>query len=724
MKTTIESLASAFMMLEKENPEELENIRGLLLVFAARGRDENAGEFLISLAESAIGLIDEMRSGEMEDREAGLMIVSNAIQALQAGVEMGEDFCREMAPPELTRPGGEPPPFYEDFDQDTLAGFIAETRERLDAADRCLLTLETDPGEEEALNALFRVLHTIKGDGGLLGYEEMSSMAHVTEDLLSMVRNGEIDLSDGVLNLVFESIDLLRRLTASLEEAISSGKKLQADPEIEDLTFRIKAHPAAAPRKRDRVDGRRKLGRILMDSGHISREMLDHALEIQKAEGKRTPPSGEAEEEPGGEPADGVEPADRDGERRGGGDRRVAERKKGGDFTGPHGKIDKFIKIDAGRLDLLLDAIGELGIIASMVSQDEEIHGLTSDRAKQNLSLLDKITREILEVGNGMRMTPIRSAFDKMARCVRDLAKSSGKQIEFIAEGKETELDRGIVEKLSDPLIHLIRNAIDHGIEEPPARIEASKPEKGLIRLSAFHQEGNIFIEVSDDGRGLNRDKIVAKAKRIGLIREDAALIDREIFALIFEPGFSTADAVTAVSGRGVGMDVVKKNIETLRGKVAIASEPGRGASVSIRLPLTMANIEGVIVRVERDRYIIPIHHVLEVVTPEASGIASVGGEKMLNVRGVLIPFPNLSDMLGFEDEERESVENVAVIVDAAGERVALRVDELIGQQQFVVKKLSRYLSRAQGVFGAVIMPDGAAAFVLDAANIVHDFHG
>ncbi len=569
----------------------------------------------------------------------------------------------------------------ENIDKHILAGFITETLERLDTADRHLLALETHPRAEGPLNALFRVFHTIKGDAQVISYEEMSDLAHVTEDVLGMARNGNIILSGTSLNSVFDSVDILRRLTISLK---SEGKELVSGQELSDLVYRI--------RQTAQARHRRKLGEILIESGHISPDVLARALRQQQ------------EEEP------------------------VKLYSKTGAFSTDENadiirKSNEMIRIDPARLDKLLNAIGELGVVASMISQDKSIMVSASNQAKDNLSFLDKIIHDILETGSAMRMTPIRSTFDKMARVVRDLAKNSGKEIEFSVIGEETELDRSIVEIIRDPLIHLIRNAIDHGIENPSARKAASKPVKGMVSLRAFQRGGNVFIEVTDDGRGLNRDKILASAIEHNMVQPDAILGDEDFFDMIFKPGFSTAEKVSSLSGRGVGMDIVKQKINALHGNIELSSEKGAGTRISIRLPLTLASMEGVIVRVGQDRYIIPSLIVIEAIMLKPYEILmKTDNGKALDFHGSLVPLLSLPNLFSVQKNVSDGADNYAVIVEANGKPVALHVHELLGQQQFVFKKLGGILSKMQYVSGTVIMPDSCVAFVLDIDKIASNF--
>ncbi|MBU0742380.1 chemotaxis protein CheA, partial [bacterium] len=383
------------------------------------------------------------------------------------------------------------------------------------------------------------------------------------------------------------------------------------------------------------------------------------------------------------------------------------------------------VRVDAERLDLLVETIGELVIAEAMVSQNREIRTLESMDLARHLGRLDKICRELQQIGMSLRMVPVRPIFQKMARLVRDLAKKSGRSIEFTTSGEDTELDKSVVDNIGDPLVHMLRNSVDHGIESDPAeRLAAGKTAAGNIELRAFHRGGCIVIEVEDDGRGLDRDAILAKAVERGLVGEGAQLSEQEIFDLIFEPGFSTASEVTDVSGRGVGMDVVRRNIEKLRGSVDIVSEMGRGSVFSCILPLTLAIIEGMVFLTGGERYIIPTLNVVRLVRPDAEHYATVmtRGE-LLRFEGQIIPLIRLYEIFGVADARASLDDAVVIVVESEGRRVGLLADELIGQQQIVIKSLGDQVQATEGLAGGAIMSDGNVALILDIAGLVKVAH-
>ncbi len=383
--------------------------------------------------------------------------------------------------------------------------------------------------------------------------------------------------------------------------------------------------------------------------------------------------------------------------------------------------IKETVKVDSERLDKLVDTIGELVIAETMILQSEELNSAKTAALEQNLTHLDKITRELQEMGTSLRMVPVRSVFQKMARLVRDLSKKLNKDIEFIMTGEDTELDKTVVDKIGDPLVHMVRNSIDHGIETTSdERLKNGKSEKATVELKAFHKGGSIHIEVIDDGRGINKDVVLAKAIEKGIVSEDDDLSDKEIHNLIFAAGFSTAEALTEVSGRGVGMDVVRKNIEALRGQVDIQSEMGKGSTFTIKLPLTLAIIDGMVISSANENYIIPTLSIVTSVQVPNEEIKSVQGKgQLLELQNELIPIFNLKDLFELDDDKNDREEFLIVIIEDDNKKIGIIVDELLGQQQIVIKNLGGYLKEIQGVSGGAIMPNGTVGLILDISSLV-----
>jgi two-component system chemotaxis sensor kinase CheA len=377
------------------------------------------------------------------------------------------------------------------------------------------------------------------------------------------------------------------------------------------------------------------------------------------------------------------------------------------------------IKVDMRKLDNLVDAVGELIIVQSLIQEDPVLLGHIDQRLAGNLGQLKRITAGLQRSAMALRMVPIRQSFQKVSRIVRDLSRKAGKSVELVLSGEDTELDRKVVEEIADPLMHMVRNSLDHGIEPEDARKKAGKRPRARISLSAYHQGGHIVIEIADDGRGLDTEKIKARAIERGLIPPGVSPSPEDIHALIFEPGFSTAEKVTEISGRGVGMDVVRRNIEALRGQIEIATEAGKGTRFFIRMPLTLAVLDGLIVGVGRERFVMPTTGVRESLRPLPSNVHSVQGTpRMVQVRDSVLPLVSLGQLFGLPHESDPCKATVVVIEDG-GSRVGLVVDALLGKQEVVVKSLGQTFGSVRGIAGGAILGDGRIGLILDAHGIV-----
>ena len=448
------------------------------------------------------------------------------------------------------------------------------------------------------------------------------------------------------------------------------------------------------------VDGEPKqLGEILVESGVVSRETLNNALAQQKRVGEIlieqhavTPLQIEQALQKQHEP--------------------VAQSKKTDTAS---------IRVDTDKIDKLINLVGELVITQSMLSDlGSRFEMRQMPILLERMAQLERNTREIQERVMSIRMLPIGTAFSRFPRLVRDLSAKAGKKIQLVLSGEETELDKTVIEAIGDPLTHLVRNSADHGLEPPEERLDNNKPELGTVRLNAFHEGGSICITVEDDGRGLNRDKIFAKAIKQGLIADNEKLSDDQIWALIFKPGFSTAEKVTDVSGRGVGMDVVKRNIDALGGTVSIKTALGKGTTFTLKLPLTLAIIEGMTVRVGKETYIVPLLSILESIQPKAGTIKTVVGKgELINVRGTYLPMMRMYEVFSLQPEYTEPTKAILLILETEGERVAVMVDEILGQQQVVIKSMEQNFRKVAGVAGATILGDGTVGFILDVRGLL-----
>ncbi|MEO7996728.1 MAG: chemotaxis protein CheA [Gemmatimonadaceae bacterium] len=377
--------------------------------------------------------------------------------------------------------------------------------------------------------------------------------------------------------------------------------------------------------------------------------------------------------------------------------------------------VDATIRVRTDRLDRLINMVGELVIAQTMIAGDQYMVDAQQPELMRKVSHAGKIVRELQELSMSMRMVPLRSTFQKLARVVRDTASKVGKSVQFTTEGEDVEIDRNLVDILADPLVHMVRNAVDHGIEQPDDRDRAGKSRTGSVRLSAYHSSGNVVVDLIDDGGGLHRDRITSKAIEKGLIESDRGMSDSEVFNLIFAPGFSTAEKVTDISGRGVGLDVVRRNLELIRGRLEISSEPGKGTTFSLRLPLTLAVTDGMLVRVGTERFVIPLTQIQMSFRPEPSMLSTVVGRgEMVMLRGSLMPIVRLHRMFNVGDAIENPLAALLVIVGDGAQRSALMVDELLGQQQVVAKPLGDALGRIPGFSGGAILGDGRVGLILD----------
>lgn len=568
-------------------------------------------------------------------------------------------------------------------DIDLLREFCNESHEHLQNIESGVLVLEANPADGDTLNSIFRAFHTFKGGSGFLNLLPVKELAHDLESLLDLARQGKLVVNAEVCDIILAGGDLLSKFVGSIENQVSG---------------RTPPEPICIPVKPLRA----KICRVV--EARLSGKPA-------VAETVAAPPQAEAVPEPAAPsplPENETEVA-------------APAKQAAPEETAKAASAQSLvIKIDTQKLDSLMDLVGELVIAESLVSQDDGVHKVQSPTLARNLAQLGRITDDLQRTAMSLRLVPIRATFQKMHRLVRDLAHRQGKKVELVVKGEETELDRTIIEEINDPLMHMIRNSVDHGIERPEIREQRGKPGKGRIQLSAFHQAGAIVIEVRDDGNGLNKDKILAKAISKGLAQPGEKLDEKEIFSFIFAPGFSTADQITEISGRGVGMDVVRRNIEKLRGKIEVQSTPGEGSSFSIFLPLTLAIIDGLILAVGNQRLILPTLSVRESFQPTKEMISVIQGRgEVVNVRGRLCPLLRLYDYLKIEPKSTEPTQGILMMVEAGHESRCVLVDQLLGKQEVVIKSLGEVFKQNPALAGATILGDGRVGLILDPNALV-----
>ena len=595
-------------------------------------------------------------------------------------------------------------------DAELMRLFCADAHDLLQEIEQGVLVLEANPRDDTALNTLFRAFHTFKGNVGVMKLIVLQQLTHELESLLDAARRGTFQLARDSFDVVLAGADVLKRYVEELTKLLDGGGQKTTIP----LPIpRIIAHLRALLTR----------GRTAAMPTQPAAAASSVGATPSPLPAATTPPVTAVAAAPAPQAAarpalvESAPPAQRPvAEPLAGGS--AAER-KGAPRVGA-GAGAGIVRVDTVKLDSLIDLVGELVIAQSMVVQNSAVNALADSQLSRTLGQLRGITSDLQRTAMSLRMVPIRGTFQKMSRLVRDLAIQQDKDIRLVLNGEDTELDRTLVEELNDPLIHMIRNSADHGIESAAARTAAGKPAHGTITLRAFHQGGFIVIEIADDGRGLAPERIRAKAIERGLIRSEDTLDEESIFELIFAPGFSTAEQITDLSGRGVGMDVVRRNIEKMRGKIEIHSEVGRGTTFRISMPLTLAIIEGLLVGVGDQRYIVPTLAVRESFRPLPGMVSTVQGRgEVVSVRGRLTPMLRLGAHLHTEARAQDPTQGIVVVVESGQDCRCLFVDELIGKQEVVIKSLGD-MFRGQSEFaGAAILGDGRVGLILDVNSLV-----
>ncbi len=598
------------------------------------------------------------------------------------------------------------------YDKELVESFIAEALEHLGTIEVNVLALEQNPEDHETIDAIFRPFHTIKGVSGFLNLSDINRLTHEVETLLDDARNDKLVIDEGVTDLVLDAVDLTTTMIGHLKESIDTGTAEPADFGLEDFLDRLRKMQAGEVEvvsKTDQIpagDGA-DTGSILLEKGKVSQEDLTKALEKQAGPPPSNKKIGEILIEEKKVAAKDVAGALRE------------QKKVRGTAVSGKAADASFVKVDTFKLDNMVDMVGELVIAEAMLGQDLSEMMAQDKKLYSNVSQLRRITSEIQRISMSMRMVPIKQTFQKMIRLVRDLSKKSGKRVELKMVGEETEIDRNMVDEIYDPLVHMVRNSLDHGIEEPQVRKALGKPETGTVTLKAYHKGGNIVIEIGEDGQGLDREKIVKKALERNLITSAEDLSDQEVYGLIFQAGFSTADKVTDVSGRGVGMDVVKRATDKMRGKIEIDSHKDEGTTIMMKLPLTLAIIDGIMVRAGERDFIIPTMSVLESLEPERDACNTVANQgEMIKIRESLHPLIRLHELFGFEPQHHNPWEAVVVVVESDGKRKCVLVDELLGKQEVVIKSLGSQLKKVKGMAGGAILADGRVGLILDVAGL------
>lgn len=647
--------------------------------------------------------------------------------------------------------------------------FIEESVEGLDVMESGLLNLDLGAADPETMNAIFRAAHSIKGGGATFGFTDISEFAHHVETLLDEMRQGERPVTKDAVDLLLASVDCIRdmigqlgdgevdktradelevQLAAMLASAPGEVPAVAGEPAKAGTmgwTIDFRPHPSMLRSCNDPLRMFRELqtlgtlqvescgmealdfaamdpedcylGWLLTLEGEANREQVEEVFAWVTDECDLVIEAIEKDaEEPAPEQPQAAEvakaPAKPAGKSRGG------KSSSGGQDTGS-------IRVNIDKVDALINLVGELVITQSMLSRFSGDFDFTQLQGlREGLTQLSRNTRELQESVMAIRMLPISFAFSRFPRLVRDTGNALGKKVELKLTGEHTELDKTVLEKIGDPLVHLVRNSLDHGLETPEKRAAAGKPETGILELNAYHEGGNIVIQVIDDGAGINKEKVLAKARERGIVGPDEQLSDERINNLIFMAGFSTADQVSDLSGRGVGMDVVRRNISDLGGHVSVKSEEGIGSTFTIQLPLTLAILDGQLVRVGKESYIVSLVSIVETIQVKTDQVNRVAGDiEVFKLRDQYLPVLRLHELFDIEAESERIDDGLLVVAEANGQRVGIFVDDLQEQQQVVIKSLEDNYRQMQGLSGATILGDGKVALIVDVPGLIQLYY-
>ncbi|TLD87525.1 chemotaxis protein CheW [Helicobacter sp. MIT 05-5294] len=654
--------------------------------------------------------------------------------------------------------------------QEILEDFLIEAFEMVEQLDQDLVELENNPDDLDLLNRIFRVAHTVKGSGSFLNFSVLTHLTHHMEDVLNKARHGELAITPDIMDVVLESIDFMKKLLNAIRDsgtdantgldgdianvverldAISKGETPQAKAPSEAPVADSAPESAAAPAPAaaDPVADEPEPDYANMSPEEVEKEierLLNKRQEEDKKKREEKRAKGELDDvqAPGevGEtpapaapaqkpaPAAAPKPAAPAAPKPAAAEAKPAPKPRGGEESkAPATAMEQTIRVDVKRLDSLMNLIGELvlgknRLIKIYNDVEERYEGEKFlEELNQVVASVSMVTTDIQLAVMKTRMLPIGRVFNKFPRMVRDLSRDLGKEIDLVISGEETELDKSIVEEIGDPLVHLIRNACDHGVESKEDRVAAGKPEKGTVELKAYNEGNHIVVEIKDDGKGMDPDVLRSKAVEKGIIseREADSMTDKEAYGLIFKAGFSTAKVVTNVSGRGVGMDVVKTNIEKLNGIIDVESTHGEGTTLKLKIPLTLAIIQSLLVGVQEEFYAIPLASVIETVRISQDEIYTVENKSVLRLRNEVLPLVRLADIFGVDSVFDDSEQSYVVVIGLAENKIGIIVDFLIGQEEVVIKSLGSYLKGTDGIAGATIRGDGRVTLIVDIAAMM-----
>lgn len=565
--------------------------------------------------------------------------------------------------------------------------YLTSATELVEIVENSLLNLEEDPNQPDLVVEAFGSVHSLKGNSGFMGFSEIEALSSDIENILDSVKTGELEIDENIITILLSNIEVIKnRLGSIADGTLKSSIEQQseiASPEPEIIQEEI------IPQKQDKPDTTENEIKIeLADNDDISNTTISadkpkpvkSTNKIQKAE----------------------------------------EKDKSKDEKSKLFKRQD-LRVETTKIDKLFDLVGELITIESMITKSPDLEGLDLPQFNKSANILNKITRELQEISMSIRMTPIEGLFNKMKRLVRDVSVKQHKKVNLSISGQETEMDKNVIDEISDPLVHILRNACDHGVETPEVRKEAGKDEQGKINLSAKYEGNEILIIIEDDGKGIDRDIILNKAIEKGLIDTDGSeLTDQEVFMMIFEPGFSTAQTVTDISGRGVGMDVVKKNLEKLQGTIDVYSKLGLGSTFILRIPLTLAIMEAMLISIGDAVFALPILALRESFICDMENInKTMDGLEVVNIRNEIMPVIRLHEILNIEPKSHNLDEGIMIIIETREKKVCLFADSILGQQQAVIKTLGDFIGKVAGITGCMVLGDGSIGLILDIESLI-----
>ena len=597
----------------------------------------------------------------------------------------------------------------DDFELELKNDFLEEASKLLDDSEQCFLNLESNMNDKTLYEEIFRLAHNLKGSAKAVGFDDLGHLTHQLESLLLKLKNGDIQPNTAIITLLLECNDQLKAVIALLKmdynakcdssslldriQVLLDGGSLQ----IEEVQAPAEVASVEAPAEESFGFVTEEEVRFMQSAMNKFEEEVTPApvaaVEVEEVHSNVTPITAAVAE--------------------------IQAEVAAVKAAAPAGNTaDESIRVSLSRLEKLLNFVGELVILQTVLKGQATNAGQLALR--RTVDQLGKVTKEVQDISMSLRMVPLKQTFQKMQRIVRDTSQQLNKKIDLVLVGAETEVDKTVLEKIGDPLVHLIRNAADHGIEDTEARVMNGKDETGKVILSAYHQSGSLVIEIKDDGKGLDPKKLLEKAKAKGIVKPNQVLSDKEAQELIFSSGFSTKEVVSDISGRGVGMDVVRQNIQALQGDISIESVVGQGTTFKIRLPLTLAITDGMIVKVGEDKFILPLNHVHETYRPEAEDIkitTNLGA--VLLLRGENMPVYDLAQCIGRSHSYKKITDSICIIVRTMDKPFAILIDDIIGQHQVVIKKLGPEYAHIKGFSGSAILEDGKPAIILELGDLI-----